>query len=516
MGNQNTSGLVDEEAKNEAQDNGHGVSPPHAVTEEKQPVVQESVAEAESDKTPTVEIQDKDIEDHKGNFEGSEAVMDISSNDSDLGEGMSKLSDEQDQQPCTLTDVQEEENVLMDGDIEVDDHDAKKNEEDSVLADAPSVEGAFSEACAHGEELGRDDEPPVEEQSDSFNTVDEAPRTSLLDSSTSLNEHENECSALDHEEKPMIHELGSGDDEPSDQENDQLLTRCSSHPKEVIRAEFEINGDHLLEDAEKQQDSEPTDQEKDQFLTRCSSDSTEVIKAEFEINGDHLLEDAEKQQDSEPTDQNVLEEAIHLESDASVTEDVYETESEATDKCVIELKSSTEIYTQRLSIEAAEAETPPASDETEPNPSCVGAQVELRKSPSFDFGISFDTRSEESDQTPLLYQDKTARRSLSSCSNLRFPNTGVKTEYVGKTLQFQAVQLEEKTIRMERSNSENAQNSLNNMQEKANAVREDAHTNGSKASPSRDEAAVSPKGNRRRKARSSLFTTCICCTTAIS
>ncbi|XP_047945562.1 uncharacterized protein LOC125192131 isoform X2 [Salvia hispanica] len=511
MGNQNTSGLVeDEEAKNEAQDIGHGVSPPHAVTVEKQPVVQETVAEAEGDETPIVEIQDKDIEDHKGSFEGSDAVMDISSNGSDLGERMSKLSDEQ-EQPCTMTDVQEEQNVLKDEDLEVDDRDAKEKDKDSVLADAPSVEGAFSEACAHEEELGRDDEPPIEEQSDSFNTVDEAPRTSLPDSSTSQNEHENECSALDHEEKPMIHELGNGDDEPSDQENDHFFTGCSSDPKEVIKAEFEENVDHLLEDVEKQQDSEPTDQEKDQFLTRCSSDPTEVIKAEFEINGDRLLEDAEKQE-NEPTDQNVIEEAIHLESDTSATEDVYETESEATDKCVIELKSSTEIDTQRLSNEAAEAETPAASDETEPNPSCVGAQVELRKSPSFDFGISFDTRSEESDQTPLLYQDKTARRSLSSCSNLRFPNT----EYVGKPLQFQAVQLEEKTLRMERSNSENAQNSLNNKQEKANAVKEDAQTNGSKASPSRNEAAVSPKGNRRRKARSSLFTTCICCNAAIS
>ncbi|KAG6423121.1 hypothetical protein SASPL_113506 [Salvia splendens] len=511
MGNQNTSGLQDEEAKNEAPDNGQGVSPPHAVTVQKLSVVQETVAEAEGDKIPPVEIKDKDIEDHNGSFEGCDAVMDISSNGSDLGEGMSKLSDEQDQ-PCTLTDIEEEEIVLMDEDLEVDDHDAKEKDKDSVLADAPSVEGVFSEACMHEEELGRDDEPLLEEQSDSLNTVDEAARTSLPDSSTSQNEHENECSALDHEEKQMIHELGNGDDEPSDQENDQFLTRCSSDPTEVIKVGFEENVDHLLEDVEKQQDSEPTDQEKDQFLTRCSSDPTEVIKAEFEINGDHLLEDAEKQQENEPTNQNVIEEAIHLESDTSATEDVYETESEATDKCVIELKSSTEIDTQRLSNEAAEAETPPASDETEPNPSCVGAQVELRKSPSFDFGISFDTRSEESDQTPLLYQDKTARRSLFSCSNLRFPNT----EYVGKPLQFQAVQLEEKTIRMERSNSENAQKSVNNTQEKANAVKEDAHTNGSKASPSRDEAAVSPKGNRRRKARSSLFTTCICCTAAIS
>lgn len=361
------------------------------------------------------------------------------------------------------SDIQEEQNVSMEEALDVDDRDAKKSEEDLVVADAASLEGSFPEVCANKEELQRDNEPPQEEQSNSFN--------SLLDSSTSENEHKNDSIALDHEEKPMIHELGNSD--------------------------------------------EPSDQETNRFLIRCSSDPTEVIKEEFEGNGDELLEDAEKQE--KPTDQNVLEKTLHLESETSAAENGHETERETTEKCVIELQSSTEIDTQRLSNNITEAETPPTSNETVTNASCIGAQVELRKSPSFDFGISFDTRSEESDQTPLLYQDKTARRSLSTCSNLRFPNTIVQTEFVGKPLQFQAVQVEEKTIRMERSNSESAQNSLNNKQEKANAVTKETHENGPNASPSRDAVAdSSPKGNGRRKARSSLFTTCICCTAAIS
>ncbi|XP_057783334.1 uncharacterized protein LOC131001114 isoform X3 [Salvia miltiorrhiza] len=431
MGNQNASGIVEEEAKNEAPDNAQGISPPDAVAVEKQTVVQENAAEA--DKIPPVEIHKADVEDRKE----SDAVMDISTNGSDLGEGRSELSDEE---PCTLTavnttsDIQEEQTVLVKEVLEVDD-DANKNEQYLALASPQDTVLQVRE-----EALGRDDdyEPPQEEQSNSFTTANEAPRTSLVGSSTS----QNECLTLDHEEKPMIHELGNGD-EQSDQENNQFLIRCSSNPMEVIKAEFEEN-----------------------------------------------VDDAEKQQDNELTDQDVVEKAIDLESDASDTENVHET----TDKCVIELQSSTEIDTQRLCNKTA-----PILNSTQP----IRAQVELRKSPSFDFGISFDTRSQESDQTPLLYQDKTARRSLSTCSNLGFQNTSVEAEYVEKTLQFQAVQVEEKTIRMERSNSESSQ-------ENANAV---THSN---ASPSTDADAISPKRNGRRKARSSLFTTCICCTAAIS
>lgn len=452
------------------------------------------------------------MEDHKDSVEGCDAVIDISTNDSNSGEGRAKLSHEEQDQPCTLkgyfhfakyinnldskctphqaanntSDIQEDQNMLVEETSEVDSSDdAEKNEDDDLaLADTPYVEDALH---AHEGEVGRDDDPPQEEQSISSETVNDAPRVGLLDSSTSENEHKNECLDLDHEEKPMMYELGNADTNN---------TSC------------------VVQD-------QPSDQEINQLLIRCSSDPMDMIKE----NREHILDDAD------PTDQNMLEKAVHWESEpSSPTENDHETEGEATEKCVVELQSSMEIDTHRLSNQTAVAETPPNlpgvqfSDGSESkrhildsNPSNIGAQVELRKSPSFDFGISFDTRSEESDQTPLLYQDRTARRSLSSCSNLRFQNSSVQTEYVGKPLQFESVQVEEKTIRMERSNSESSQALNTNKQENANVVTKEAHKNSSNASPSRDdEATISPKGNSKRKSRSSLFTTCICCTAAIS
>ncbi|KAG8373125.1 hypothetical protein BUALT_Bualt12G0138000 [Buddleja alternifolia] len=137
--------------------------------------------------------------------------------------------------------------------------------------------------------------------------------------------------------------------------------------------------------------------------------------------------------------------------------------------------------------------------------------TELRKSPSFEFGIPFDVRSEESDQTPLLYQDRTVSRSFSSCSTLRFKDRSVQTEYLGMSLGNEGVEVEEKTIRMERSSSESLKApslSVLNNEIKADFVAKAEQENGLKDSPSR--------GNGKRKPKSSLFTTCICCTAAIS
>lgn len=244
------------------------------------------------------------------------------------------------------------------------------------------------------------------------------------------------------------------------------------------------------------------DTNKDQEIK--SSDP--IIEAEFKENGDYLHEEvAEKQDENEATDENVIED---VESEPSHTENGHET----TEKCVLEPQSSMEIDTAEAKVSpiSRNSESKADSDaktlETEANQSCNGGKVELRKSPSFDFGISFDTRSEDSDQTPLLYQDKTARRSLSTCSNLSFQSTNIQKESAAKPLQFEAVQVEEKTVLMERSNSKTPSSQVKNNQE-----------NGSDASPTRDGGAeISSKGNRRQKTRPSLFTTCICCTAAIS
>lgn len=372
--------------------------------------------------------------------------------------------------------IQQEQNMLMKETLEADDHDAEM----------ASVEGALSEARPRDEDLGRDDdESPQEEQSDSMNTINEAPQITLLDSSTPENELINElCSSLDHEEIPTIHESAE----------DEAKNECPSPDHEEKKPMINESGSGddtnstICVDQEEIESGDP------------------IIEAELKENGDESLEEnAEEQDENGEANRNELEKALHGESEPLPTENGHETEMEATEKCVTELRSSE-------GIDTAEVETPPISTEyesktnsgpeileTEANQSNNGAKAELRKSPSFDFGISFDTRSEDSDQTPLLYQDKTARRSLSTCSNLSFQSTSIQKEYAVKPLQFEAVQVEEKTIQMERSNSKTPPPppQAKNIQE-----------NGSNASPS--------KGNGRRKTRSSLFTTCICCTAAIS
>ncbi|KZV28108.1 hypothetical protein F511_17259 [Dorcoceras hygrometricum] len=127
-----------------------------------------------------------------------------------------------------------------------------------------------------------------------------------------------------------------------------------------------------------------------------------------------------------------------------------------------------------------------------------------RKSPSFEFGIPFDSRSEESDQTPLLYQDRTAPRRFSSCSS-----------YVGP-LHQEAVEVEEKTLRMERSTSDVSRSPFLNLlkEEKPENSASDNkdQENGFQSSlPTEECDGISTRLNRKGKPRSSLFTTCICC-----
>ncbi|XP_073047604.1 uncharacterized protein [Primulina eburnea] len=143
---------------------------------------------------------------------------------------------------------------------------------------------------------------------------------------------------------------------------------------------------------------------------------------------------------------------------------------------------------------------------TESNPNHPINQLELRKSPSFDFGLPFDSRSEESDKTPLLYQDRTAPRRFSSCSGYLSP------------LHHEAVEVQEKTIRMERSTSDVSKFPFLNLlkeEKPENLAVDKDQENGLKSSLSTEDCnGISAKRNGKRKPRSSLFTTCICCTSS--
>ncbi|KAL8026350.1 hypothetical protein ABFX02_14G020700 [Erythranthe guttata] len=133
-------------------------------------------------------------------------------------------------------------------------------------------------------------------------------------------------------------------------------------------------------------------------------------------------------------------------------------------------------------------------------------KVELRKSPSFDFGLPFVAMREESERTPLLYQERPKIRSLSTSSTMRFQNRSVQTEILGSSLRYEAVEVEEKTIRMEGGKSESSEGSYVNLENKEVTIAK------------QEDCAVvtSPKGNGKRKPKSSIFTTCMCCAAAIS
>ncbi|XP_051129877.1 uncharacterized protein LOC127250569 isoform X2 [Andrographis paniculata] len=145
----------------------------------------------------------------------------------------------------------------------------------------------------------------------------------------------------------------------------------------------------------------------------------------------------------------------------------------------------------------------------EPKPKDIGVQTEMRKSPSFDFGMAtYTARCEESDQTPLLYNDRAMTKIFSSCS-ARFQIRNV--ECSEKPLQSEAVEVEEKTIRMERSNSESS--GLTTPSLESPKVNVDV-----KMSPENEDcsAPAPAKEVGKKKARPWLFTTCICCSGAIS
>ncbi|KAF5962176.1 hypothetical protein HYC85_003385 [Camellia sinensis] len=145
----------------------------------------------------------------------------------------------------------------------------------------------------------------------------------------------------------------------------------------------------------------------------------------------------------------------------------------------------------------AEESAPRLSTESIPeNPSVYS---DLRKSPSFDFDLSLGTRSEESDQTPLLHRDKPTIRSLSSRD--------------GK---YQSISVVEKTIEVERSDSDKSRGPFLNFlkeNEKANVV-----VKAEKQDCCVDEkkTVALTKGSGKRKPRVSLFSTCICCAAAIN
>lgn len=164
---------------------------------------------------------------------------------------------------------------------------------------------------------------------------------------------------------------------------------------------------------------------------------------------------------------------------------------------------------------------------TESNPDNLNIHVQMRKSPSFDLDLRIEARSEESDQTPLLYQDKITVESLSDQSDVSLQSPHLLSQCSQETLR--ALPVEEKVIALERSDSEKSRTPFLGFlkeDEEAHAVvtpkKQDNHAAAKKTtkdlwnSPTKEVASASPKGKEKHKRRASLFGQCMCCATVIN
>ncbi|KAK0607170.1 hypothetical protein LWI29_010683 [Acer saccharum] len=164
-------------------------------------------------------------------------------------------------------------------------------------------------------------------------------------------------------------------------------------------------------------------------------------------------------------------------------------------------------------------------DSTESNPNNSSIQAQMQKSPSFGLDLRIEARSEESDRTPLLYQDKTAIEDFSTQAYISLGNS-IEHTHNGQDkdmLDTQAMPVEEKVVRMERSDSEKSKTPFLGFLKEEEEVhilitpqKQDNNNNAAKKGNKEQVTLTSPKSKEKRRPRSSLFTNCMCCTTVIN
>ncbi|XP_022722860.1 myb-like protein X isoform X2 [Durio zibethinus] len=164
---------------------------------------------------------------------------------------------------------------------------------------------------------------------------------------------------------------------------------------------------------------------------------------------------------------------------------------------------------------------------TESNPDNMSIHAQMRKSPSFDLDLRNDARAEESDQTPLLYQDKTTIESFSGQADVADPGKPVaNTEYGKNSSQYEAMPVEEKVVTLETSDSEKSKTpfpGFSKEEEEADQMlispkKGDNQSTAKKTTKvsAKEVTSSSTKGKGKRKPRTSLFGTCMCCATVIN
>ena len=161
----------------------------------------------------------------------------------------------------------------------------------------------------------------------------------------------------------------------------------------------------------------------------------------------------------------------------------------------------------------------------------MNTPVHMRKSPSFDLDLRIEATGEESDQIPLLFQDKATMESSSCQTDFSLGNPVARVGYKHNQhmLQYQAVPVEEKVITLERSDSEKSKTPflgfLKEEEETQSVVtppKQENHAVSKKATrelcnlSTEEAASTAPKGKEKRKHRSSFFGNCMCCATVIN
>ncbi|XP_075656103.1 uncharacterized protein LOC142626193 [Castanea sativa] len=220
--------------------------------------------------------------------------------------------------------------------------------------------------------------------------------------------------------------------------------------------------------------------------------------------------------------------SLNIENLISIVElKVTETKTSASHSSVESIKGEASAFING----STEAQESMGRLSSESSSDSTNTHVHMRKSPSFDLDLRIEARGEESDQMPLLFQDKATMESSSGQTDVSLGNPVAHVGYKHNQhmLQYQAMPVEEKVITLERSDSEKSKTPflgfLKEEEETQFVVtpqKQENHAVSKKATRelcnlSTEEAeSTAPKGKEKRKHRSSFFGNCMCCATMIN
>ena len=161
------------------------------------------------------------------------------------------------------------------------------------------------------------------------------------------------------------------------------------------------------------------------------------------------------------------------------------------------------VTTLPLSTFREENQESPGRTSNESNSDNSVAHIEMRKSPSFNIDIQSEGKAVETEKIPLLYQIKTIE-DLQNLQEISFPNP-----------------TEKRVVKLGRSESEKSRPSFPGFaKEKEESEMESTainqHKLGATKNADKDLPPPSPIRKGKRRSKSLIFGTCICCATAIN